>query len=1068
MDRNFCGRPPWTAVLLRASTTRGWTYGSTWHLCHTACYGIVHVPTGPWFCRKCESQERAARVRCELCPHKDGALKRTDNGGWAHVVCALYIPEVQFANVSTMEPIVLQYVPHERYNKTCYICEEQGRESKAATGACMTCNKHGCRQAFHVTCAQMAGLLCEEEGSVADNVQYCGYCKYHFNKLLATRCIARRVRSEIGDKGPRKEKETRLPRACAPGQCAQKNKDKQKHKQKKGVESRPLLPSLTVTTEKTYTSSGAFLGGSLKRLEETASRFTHANFKEVQLHGARPSGDGGDGKDPEAKKKKLSVHCSTQKGKKNGGSLNPTAFPAVPAATPNLFHGGASSSKPQVGMDLLGHVDLGGHAPQPSLKPPAFRDACKPESSGQDGLSKVAGLSTFPTSLCTGTTSASPPRLYEKAYERTSPPKLYEQAFNETSPPKLYEKAYEEFVSAGFGAVAGVAYKRPHADKEDLSAGWEKKHKVSKKLKPGHSGCGKSGVEATTRVPASCGSSSSSSTSSIASSESAASSVRSPPSAKRNGRFHVLSEASPSSLGAHSNTDVPQALQGSIEPGGSMSLIPSLLSQQNPSSLPLLPLGATAAFPSTFTASSTIKACSPPRASFGSVSTHPCGNPLVPGPGLAPHGGLMGGLEEDKSDKGERLHKGNSPSLSSFMNLGDGSPGGSQGVRSEGRVTQTASGTPQPLTIGQASHSCSGGTLGMQPEVLQPTPYSIEQLLERQLNEGQKFLLEHGATGDVVGCLQNLSQLQAENRRLEEQIRALTARRDRLLLMSTQLSLPFPPYSHDQPHRSKSPWTNSFQSDSTLSLSTPEQSACSQGASTPLSVPSSSPMTPSFAPPIHSASGVGAPPSSTTSWQSQGSLTAGVAAVTLAGRCSGPQSTVAVPPSLNALPAAGRILASLPANQIAINGLVSALNGVIQPPGPGQNANVLPSPSTANPTITLSLPTSLNSSMPGVALLPDQQHPILLHQQPLQQLLSGQPFSQDSQHQALMYQLVQQQQQQHHQTSMAVPVGHDPTFQVASPSQQPLHAASSQVWPMCRPHPKGKRDKGNACGGDGS
>uniref|UniRef100_K7FTZ2 MLLT6, PHD finger containing n=1 Tax=Pelodiscus sinensis TaxID=13735 RepID=K7FTZ2_PELSI len=152
-----------------------------------ACYGIVQVPTGPWFCRKCESQERAARVRCELCPHKDGALKRTDNGGWAHVVCALYIPEVQFANVLTMEPIVLQYVPHDRFSKTCYICEEQGRESKAASGACMTCNRHGCRQAFHVTCAQMAGLLCEEEVLEVDNVKYCGYCKYHFNKMKTAR-----------------------------------------------------------------------------------------------------------------------------------------------------------------------------------------------------------------------------------------------------------------------------------------------------------------------------------------------------------------------------------------------------------------------------------------------------------------------------------------------------------------------------------------------------------------------------------------------------------------------------------------------------------------------------------------------------------------------------------------------------------------------------------------------------------------------------------------------------------------------------------------------------------------
>ena len=75
------------------------------------------MPTGPWYCRKCESQERQARVRCELCPSKDGALKRTDNGGWAHVVCALYIPEVRFGNVATMEPIILALVPQERYNK---------------------------------------------------------------------------------------------------------------------------------------------------------------------------------------------------------------------------------------------------------------------------------------------------------------------------------------------------------------------------------------------------------------------------------------------------------------------------------------------------------------------------------------------------------------------------------------------------------------------------------------------------------------------------------------------------------------------------------------------------------------------------------------------------------------------------------------------------------------------------------------------------------------------------------------------------------------------------------------
>lgn len=61
--------------------------------------------------------------KCELCPSKYGALKRTDNSGWAHVVCALYIPEVRFGNVTTMEPIQLQLIPSERFNKVRnFIC----------------------------------------------------------------------------------------------------------------------------------------------------------------------------------------------------------------------------------------------------------------------------------------------------------------------------------------------------------------------------------------------------------------------------------------------------------------------------------------------------------------------------------------------------------------------------------------------------------------------------------------------------------------------------------------------------------------------------------------------------------------------------------------------------------------------------------------------------------------------------------------------------------------------------------------------------------------------------------
>ncbi|XP_026730396.1 protein AF-17-like isoform X2 [Trichoplusia ni] len=150
---------------------------------HQACYGIVTVPTGPWYCRKCESPDTKTKVRCELCPSKSGALKRSDTGGWAHVVCALYIPEVRFGNVTSMEPIVLRLIPPERYNKTCYICQDLGKNHRANAGACMQCNKSGCKQQFHVTCAQGLGLLCEEAGNYLDNVKYCGYCQHHYSKL---------------------------------------------------------------------------------------------------------------------------------------------------------------------------------------------------------------------------------------------------------------------------------------------------------------------------------------------------------------------------------------------------------------------------------------------------------------------------------------------------------------------------------------------------------------------------------------------------------------------------------------------------------------------------------------------------------------------------------------------------------------------------------------------------------------------------------------------------------------------------------------------------------------------
>ncbi|XP_035162802.2 protein AF-10 isoform X4 [Callithrix jacchus] len=972
---------------------------------HQACYGIVQVPTGPWFCRKCESQERAARVRCELCPHKDGALKRTDNGGWAHVVCALYIPEVQFANVSTMEPIVLQSVPHDRYNKTCYICDEQGRESKAATGACMTCNKHGCRQAFHVTCAQFAGLLCEEEGNGADNVQYCGYCKYHFSKLKY------------------------------------KEKDKHKQKHKKQPEPSPaLVPSLTVTTEKTYTStSNNSISGSLKRLEDTTARFTNANFQEVSAHTSSGK-DVSETRGSEGKGKKSSAHSSGQRGRKPGGGRNPGT--TVSAASPfpqGNFSGtpgsvkSSSGSSVQSPQDFLSFTDsdLRNDSYTHSQQSSATKDVHKGESGSQEG-----GVNSFGSLIGLPSTSAI------------------------ISQPKSFENSPGDL---GNSSLPTAGYKRAQSSGIEEETVKEKKRKGNKQSKhgPGRPK-GNKNQENVSHLSVS----SASPTSSVASAAGSitSSSLQKSPTLLRNGSLQSLSVGSspvgseismqyrhdgacPTTTfsellnaihnvylelikwadssqnlrneGIYNSNDVavsfPNVVSGS---GSSTPVSSSHLPQQSSGHLQQVGALSPSAVSSAAPAVATTQANTLSGSSLSQAPSHMYGNRLNPNSSMA---ALIAQSENNQTDQ----------------DLGDNS----RNLVGRGSSPRGSLSPRSPVSSLQIRYDQPGNS---SLENLPPVAASIEQLLERQWSEGQQFLLEQGTPSDILGMLKSLHQLQVENRRLEEQIKNLTAKKERLQLLNAQLSVPFPTItanpspSHqihtfsaqtapttDSLNSSKSPHIgNSFLPDNSLPVL--NQDLTSSGQST------------------SSSSALSTPPPAGQSPAQQGSGVSGVQqvnGVTVGALASGMQPVTSTIPAVSAV---GGIIGALPGNQLAINGIVGALNGVMQTPVTiSQNPTPL-THTTVPPNATHPMPATLTNSASGLGLLSDQQRQILIHQQQFQQLLNSQQLTPE-QHQAFLYQLMQHhhQQQQHHQPELQ-------QLQIPGPTQIPINnlLAGTQAPPL--------------------
>ncbi|XP_035687816.1 protein AF-10-like isoform X1 [Branchiostoma floridae] len=797
---------------------------------HQACYGIVQVPTGSWFCRKCESQERAARVKCELCPHREGALKRTDTSvvvtktmpasgkaskdkkdaptteitlikdtsmnmfGWAHVICALYIPEVQFGNVATMEPIILSMVPHDRFNKICYICEESGRESKASSGACMTCNKNGCRQSFHVTCAQMGGLLCEEQGNY-QNVKYCGYCSHHYSKL---------VKNELGflqgpvDPQQQKKDSNIKPIPAFRYQLTDSytppdrptpapSKPQQRHKKadrEKTVKPKKLKVAETATTSAPDTppssspaAMNSMFSSSLRSLEETTQKFTSANFIESpgppQLTPIQPNYEG----PPVVLKKKPGRKPNSAKNVASNQNNNQDKNSESSITSASEFHGFTPMDTSQ-DSDKQSRTsdDNNSKPPTPQPRPPSLTS----NHSSASGPSESANQRVAtPVSVASTTVSVTTTSAISTTASKSSAA---------VSPHQAYESSFQDFIKSKYGTGAGSmnstpspttavatatttttavtslpqenlassssqpsqAVKRPRAAKSGDKPE-KKKHRISKKK---HDGPGR------------------------------------PPKTKTVKELVTMQQQAVEN--AQRALQSPTGIQSGYSNRDNVTtMYASALGQQNGPLSQVSPTQSTSS-----NTSPRIPSVAEPREV--EIQT----DDQIIFQRLTEDGGLLSQMQARDSRPAHpyQLNMNHATFSSELLRRRD--------LDGASAVDPPPLSTPGVTALNGPRHPSGGSSRGpMSPRFsegpnhsMQPFPTSIEQLLERQWNEGSQFLMEQAAHFDIATLLSCLHQLRQENQRLEEHVHTLLARRDHLLAVTARLSVPL--NAQGTPHNS--------------------------------------------------------------------------------------------------------------------------------------------------------------------------------------------------------------------------------------------------------------------------
>ncbi|PIN19814.1 hypothetical protein CDL12_07506 [Handroanthus impetiginosus] len=148
---------------------------------HTTCYGqpfTKGIPEGDWFCAQClklkslKNSATKTQISCCLCPVAGGALKPTTDGRWAHLVCAIYVPEVFFVDPEGREGIDCSKVLKKRWENKCYVC-------KFKNGCVVDCSEPKCPLSFHVSCGLTKELCFEYRQGKNKGALVAAFCSVH-------------------------------------------------------------------------------------------------------------------------------------------------------------------------------------------------------------------------------------------------------------------------------------------------------------------------------------------------------------------------------------------------------------------------------------------------------------------------------------------------------------------------------------------------------------------------------------------------------------------------------------------------------------------------------------------------------------------------------------------------------------------------------------------------------------------------------------------------------------------------------------------------------------------------